>query len=199
MPAAPAALVFLLVLGGACQLLPKPKPEPTRFYTLALTVPPQTRVGAAPLVVGLGPIAFPSYLDQAQLVRRLDDERIAYAPADRWAGPLRNQFERALALRLMGALDTDDVPTFPWWPGRRIDASVQLTLLAFESDSSGMARLDALWKVKGGTREEVAESGQASIREPIAPGGAEAAVAALDRALEQLAQAIAADVRRVVR
>jgi uncharacterized protein len=198
-PALRAVLLALLVLAGGCRLLPEARPEPTRFYTLALVVPPPPHGRAAPLALGLGPIVFPSYLDQSQLVRRLDDERVAYAPADRWAGPLRQQFERALVLRLMAALDTDDVSTFPWWHGRHIDAAVRLTLLAFEPDSNGTARLDALWKVTSGARDDLLATGQTTIREPIDAGGAEAAVAALDRALEQLAQAIAADVRRAVR
>lgn len=194
-----AALVVLVVLGGACRLLSGPRAEATRFYTLALPAIPPTRIGAEPLALGLGPITFPGYLEQAQLVTRLDEERVVFAPADRWAGSLRAQFERALALRLMGALGTDDVTTFPWWPGRPIDVSVQLTVLAFEPDASGQARLDALWKVKDGKRDQVLETGQTSLREPIVAGGREAAVAALDRTLDELAQAIAADVRRVRR
>jgi uncharacterized protein len=192
-------LVLLLVLGGACRLIPQARSEPTRFYTLPMPVPARAHIGAEPFALGLGPITFPSYLDQAQFVTRIDEERVTFAPNDRWAGSLRNQFERALSLRLMGALDTDDVATFPWWPGRRLDASVQLSVLAFEPDASGQARLDALWKVKDGKRDEVLEAGQASIREPIDAGGPEAAVAALDRALDQLAQALAAEIRRVRR
>src|SRR4029450_9351123 len=99
-----------------------------------------------------GPITCPRYLDRAQFVTRIDEERVTFAPNDRWAGSLRNQFERALSLRLMGALDTDDVATFPWWPGRRLDASVQLSVLAFEPDASGQARLGGVWKVEGGRR-----------------------------------------------
>ncbi len=192
-----AALLALAVLAGACRLLPAASPEPTKFYTLALSVPrPPSRQGIA---LGLGPISFPGYLDQPQLVRRLGDERVAYASSDRWAGPLRAQFERALALLLMTALDTDEVVTFPWWRSHRIDASVQVTLLAFEPDATGAARVEALWKVKRGQLDDVLETGSASIHEPIDPGGATATVAALDRALEQLAEAIAADVRRAVR
>jgi uncharacterized lipoprotein YmbA len=191
-----AALVLLLALANGCRIIPEPRPEPTRFYTLASPVPPRVHFGVEPLALGLGPIAFPGYLDQSQLVTRLDDERIAFAPADRWAGSLRRQFERALSLRLMAALATDDVATFPWWPGRRIDLAVQLTVLAFETDASGQARLDALWKVRDGKHEQVLEAGQVRVREPIDAGGTQAAVAALDRALGQLADAIAADVRR---
>ena len=192
-----AILVLLLALGGACRLLSIPRAESTRFYTLALPALPRAGVGS--LALGLGPITFPGYLDQPQVVTRVDEERVVFAPNDRWAGSLRVQFERALTLRLMEALDTNDVAAFPWWPGRPIDVSVQLNVLAFEADASGQARLDALWKVKDGKRDQTLESGQTSLREPIDAGGYEAAVAALDRALDQLTQAIAADVRRVRR
>ncbi len=189
-------LVLLVALAGACRILPAPRPEATRFYTLAQPVPPHPRSGANALALGLGPITFPAYLDQSQLVMRLDDERVSYATADRWASPLRVQFERALALRLMAALDTEHVTTFPWWPGRRIDLTVELTVVAFEADTTGHARLDALWSVKDRKREQVLDAGQVTVREPVDSGGPEAGVAALDRALVQLAQAIAADVRR---
>jgi uncharacterized lipoprotein YmbA len=128
---------------------------------------------------------------------RLADERVAYAPSDRWAGSLRTQFERALALRLMSQLDTTDVATFPWWPGRRVDAAVQLNVLAFEPDASKQARLDAIWKVMDAKHQHVLGGGEASLREPIDGGGQPAAVAALDRLLGRLAEAIARDVRRV--
>jgi uncharacterized lipoprotein YmbA len=200
MPAGPACLVtlaVLLALPSACRLLPTARPEATRFYTLSTPIPEQG-LGDG-LAVGLGPIHFPGYLDQAQLVTRVDGERIAFAPSERWAGSLRAQFERALSLRLMTLLDTNDVASFPWWPGRRIDATVEVTVLAFETDASGQARLDALWKVKDGRGQRVLESGNTSLREPIEGGGTEQSVAALDRALASLAASIAADVQRAVR
>jgi hypothetical protein len=56
-----------------------------------------------------------------------------------------------------------------------------------------------LWKVKDGQREQVLDTGQTSVREPIGPGGTGATVEALGRALDQLADAIAGDVRRARR
>jgi len=194
-----AALLLLLAVAPACRILPDARPDATRFYTLELPVPSGSGGGAAPLALGLGPIIIPGYLDQPQLVTRVDDERIAFAPDDRWAGSLRAQFERALQLRLMTALGTDDITVFPWWPGHRIDLSVQLNVLAFEPDSTGTARLDALWKVRNGQSQEIVRAGRVSLREPIGSGGTPAAVEALSRALDQLADAIAGDVEHARR
>src|SRR5262249_6950587 len=137
----PRAIVLLVVaLTTGCRIIPEARPDRTRFYTLGLPAPSGSGSGRQ-LALGLGPITFPAYLEQPQLVTRVDEERVVFAPTDRWAGSLRGQFERALMLRLMSALGTDDVTVFPWWPGRRIDVTVQLSVLAFEADSSGTARL----------------------------------------------------------
>lgn len=193
------ALLLLLALAPACRIIPEAKPEGTRFYTLVLPVPSGSGGGDESLALGLGPIILPGYLDQAQLVTRVDDERIAFSPNDRWAGSLRTQFERALSLRLMSALGTDNISVFPWWHGHRIDLSVQLNVLAFEPDSTGTVRLDALWKVKSGQGQEIVRAGRVSLREPIGSGGTPAAVEALGRALDQLADAIAGDVQHAKR
>ena len=195
-----ATLLLLLALGAACRIIPQARPDATRFYTLGLPVPSESGGGAGQLALGLGPIVLPGYLDQPQLVTRVDEERIAFAPDDRWAGSFRAQFEHALQLRLMSELDTDDISVFPWWHAHRIDLSIQLNVLAFEPDSTGNARLDALWRVRDGQHQDnILRSGRVSLREPIGSGGAGAAVEALSRTLDQLADAIAGDVQRARR
>jgi len=189
--------VLALLLASACRLLPEPRPEPAAFYTLGLPVPEARGLGARSLVAGLGPIKLPGYLDQTSLVRRLDDERITLVANARWASPLPKQFERALALRLMDALGAEDVLLFPWWPGQRIDVAVEVTVLAFETDADGMARLDAFWTVTRGRSNAAVGQGQARVREPAGADDPAAGVAALDRALARLAGAIADDLRRV--
>jgi uncharacterized lipoprotein YmbA len=185
-----------LLVASACRILPAPRPEPVAFYTLGFPVPEARGLGARSLVVGLGPIKLPGYLDQTSLVRRLDNEQIALIPNARWASPLPKQFERALALRLMDALGARDVVLFPWWPGQRIDVAVELTVLGFETDAAGMARLDAFWTVTRGRSNSTVGQGQAQVREAVEGEGPAAGVAALDRALARLAAAMADDVRR---
>jgi len=195
-----AALLLLLALGAACRIIPEARPDATHFYTLGLPVPSESGGRAGPLALGLGPISLPAYLDQPQLVTRVDEERIAFSSGDRWAGSPRSQFERALQLRLMSALGTDDITVFPWWHAHRIDLSIQLNVLAFEPDSTGSARLDALWRVRDGQHQDsILRTGRVSLREPIGAGGTGAAVEALSRTLDQLADAIAGDVQRARR
>ena len=81
------------------------------------------------------------------------------------------QFERALSLRLMAALGTDDVALSRGGRAAASTLSVQLNVLAFEPDASRQARLDAFWKVKSGQQQRGRGAGRASLREPIGSGG----------------------------
>jgi uncharacterized lipoprotein YmbA len=195
LPRGTLPVVVALAAIAGCGLLASPRPDNTRFYTLATPAPEGGRDSSS-LAVGLGPNTWPGYLDRPQLVTRLDDERILLAASERWAEPLRTQFERGLSYHLMSVLGTDDVVVFPWWPARHIDVIVEVNVRAFEAASDGFAHLDALWTVKEAHRDKALQAGQRSIREPISPGGTEQAVAALGRALGQLGDAIADDVRR---
>jgi len=190
-------LVLALAPLAACGILGSPRPDPTHFFTLSTPAPESGRMSS--LTIGLGPNTWPGYLDRPQMVTRLDDERIVLSPTDRWAEPLRTQFERGLSYQLMGDVGTDEVVVFPWWPGRHIDAVVEVNVRAFEANADGSAHLDAVWTVKDSHRDHAILTGQSNIREPISPGGTEQAVAALGRALGQLGDAIAADVQRAVR
>ena len=81
-----AALLLASSLPG-CFL--RPRPDRTRYYTLASSnaeVPMQV---ASDLIVGLGPVSLPGYLGRPSLVTRLDVTRIEYAELARWAEPLR--------------------------------------------------------------------------------------------------------------
>jgi uncharacterized lipoprotein YmbA len=198
-PRLPRRLGLVLALAplAACGILATARPDPTHFFTLSTPAPESGRMNS--LAIGMGPNTFPGYLDRPQMVTRLDDERIVLSPTDRWAEPLRTQFERGLSYQLMGDVGTDEVVVFPWWPGRRIDAVVEVNVRAFEANADGSAHLDAVWTVKDSHRDHALRTGQSNIREPISPGGTEQAVAALGRALGQLGDAIADDVQRVVR
>lgn len=190
-------LILALAPLAACGLLGTPRPDPTRFFTLSTPAPESGRTSS--LTIGMGPNTWPGYLDRPQMVTRLDDERIVLSPTDRWAEPLRTQFERGLAYQMMGDLGTDEIVVFPWWPTRHIDAVVEVNVRAFEANADGSAHLDAVWTVKDSHRDHALQTGQCSIREPISPGGTEQAVAAMGRALSELGDAIAADVQRVER
>jgi hypothetical protein len=180
--ARPLLLVTALALG--CGL----RGDRSRFYTLSVaTAAPLAR---RPLRVGLGPVVVPAYLDAPTIATRVDPNRIEYARFDRWAVPLDAEVRRVLAEDL-GAAGTISVVPYPWYSSIALDVVVRVDLFAFESDASGTAHLDAAWSVAEPKTGTVRSSDRTTVTEPASARTTEAAVAALSRALSELARRIA--------
>jgi len=180
--ARPLLLVTSLALG--CGL----HGDGSHFYTLSVdTGAPLAR---HPLRVGLGPVVVPAYLDAPTIATRVDPNRIEYARFDRWAVPLAAEVRRALAEDL-GAAGTISVVSYPWYSSTALDAVVRVDLLAFESDTSGTAHLDAAWSIADPKNGTVRSSDRTTLTEPANARTPEATVAALSRALAELARRIA--------
>jgi uncharacterized lipoprotein YmbA len=97
---------------------------------------------------------------------------------------------RALAQDL-GAAGTILVVPYPWYPSTSVDVVVRVNLLAFESDASGTAHLDAAWALVEPKTGAVRSNDRTTLTEPASGRTTEAAVAALSRALAELARRIA--------
>ena len=99
---AAALLIALLALGclgrspGVRQFTLGPVPGPTVAGT------------SSELVVTLGPLSFPPYLQRPQLVTRGDASELVYDERNRWAGGFESNVRRALADDLSERLGT------PW-------------------------------------------------------------------------------------
>src|SRR5262245_47155811 len=97
--------ICLLVcfIAAGCSFLDA-KPDPSRYFALA-SLPrtgqrTQDAAGTNALVLGIGPIKFPGYLDRQQFVTRVSQNRFAVAENDRWAEPLEENFSRVLSQNL---------------------------------------------------------------------------------------------------
>jgi uncharacterized lipoprotein YmbA len=187
-----ALLTGLLVLAPACGLI-SPRPDPTRFYVLApLPAADAADAPAGMRVLGLGPITFPRYLERAELVTRVSSTEIRVATFDRWAEPLRTDFERTLAQNLTALTGVARVVPFPWFRGVPLDVVVEVDVVRFEPDLEGTAFLDARWRVRNPHSSTLVRSADASLREPANAKGTDAAVDAMSRALGALSREIAA-------
>jgi uncharacterized protein len=182
------AAVVLVASGTGCFL--RARQDPARYYTLVALA--ESAPAASRLRVGLGPITLPGYLDRPELATRVDPERVRYSAFDRWAEPLPRQLERILGEDLGRALGTVGIVAYPWYPSVPLDVAVRVNVLAFELDAGGVARLEAAWTLRDPGTARVFRQGRSSFAEPVAPGGADTAVAALSRALARLAAELAA-------
>jgi hypothetical protein len=188
-------MLVALAVGAAGCLSLKPQPDPARFYVLSAAVPePATRRPG--LVVGVGPVTLPDYLDRSQLVTRYGDHRLALAEASRWAEPLEPMVARVLRDDLVATLGAERGIDHPWARNLAPALVVEVDFEQFERDSVGTALLDARWRVRHGADVRV---GRARLSEPSASMTSEDAVAAMSRVLGRLAGEIAAAARDLAR
>ena len=188
-------MLLALAVGAAGCLSLKPQPDPARFYVLSAAVPePAARQPG--LVVGVGPVTLPDYLDRSQLVTRYGDHRLALAEASRWAEPLEPMVARVLRDDLVAALGAERGIDHPWARNLAPALVVEVDFERFERDSVGTALLDARWRVRHGADVRV---GRSRLSQPSASMTSEDAVAAMSRVLGRLAGEIAAAARDLAR
>ncbi len=190
--------VTALVTASGCSLL-RPEPERAKFYTLAAT-PPAAADQASPmpaLVLGVGPVSLPPYLDRDQIVRRVDATRVELLDYERWAEPLEASTQRVLAVNLSRALGTEQILLYPWPLNRPVDWAVAVIVTHFEPVASGGAQLVARWSVRAGSTERPAVTRDSVLTVPASAATVEASVAAMNAALGTLAEEIAAAVRQL--
>src|SRR5215470_7387875 len=91
--ATPGALVLAVaVLLGMAACIGGPSPA-TKHYVLSPVItalPDEATSPAAPLVIGVGPVSLPAYLDRPQMVIRPASDRIEINEFEQWCEPRRH-------------------------------------------------------------------------------------------------------------
>ncbi len=180
------ALCAALMLAG-CGSSPAP-----RQYTLAADALPAGAGAASPTVV-IGPVSLPEAVDRLQIVRRVDGTRSEPADGHRWAGALKAEVARRLAVSFARESGLARVVAAPQNSIARPDITVPVDVLRFDADGFSSVALDAAWSVRRDGREIA--SGRFSRSEPVAAARYDALVAAHGRLVDALAADIAAAIR----
>lgn len=171
--------------------------QPTNFYTLSpATEPNVVKRSADGLVIGLGPITLPQYLDRPEIVTREGANQMRLSEFSKWAEPLEPLLTRIMAEDLYALLDANDVIPVPQRGDIPLDRVIEVDISRFDADAAGQVMLDARWRVYQGDNETLLASGRSQVSEQAAPvPDFDAIVAAMSRALgrasEEIAKAIA--------
>jgi hypothetical protein len=192
------ARTTLTVLALCAALAGCASARPARFYTLApATVPPAPAATekapgkTAPL--GLGPVEMPAYLDRPEVVTRRGDHQVRMAEFDRWAEPLQGMLAGLLADRLGEVFQgRREVVELPARGGVAPYFGVAVSIDRFDADEAGRVTLNARWRVyQTGDGHTVFTGRQAITEQGAPPPDYPAIVAAMSRAVDDLAKAIA--------
>jgi uncharacterized lipoprotein YmbA len=195
--------VCLLVcfVPAGCSFL-EVKPDPSRYFALA-SLPrtgqrAQDAAGTNALVLGIGPIKFPGYLDRQQFVTRISQNRFAVAENDRWAEPLEENFSRVLSQNLSILLQTERIVAYPWERSQQPTYQVQVEVLRFEPNAEQIVELWARWSIMDGAKKTISVR-ESYLTHPARDKSTEASVAAMSDVLANFSQEIAAAIRGLIR
>ncbi len=126
-----------------------PNTRQVKFYQLQATQQ-AGQVGtvtqaANPIIIGLGPVDIPAYLDRPQIVTVGEGAELTMAEYHRWAEPLKETITRVLAENLTTLMPGYYVLAFPW--NRAVNPSFQLEVKInrFQVNESGDCELKANW------------------------------------------------------
>jgi len=151
------------------------------------------------IIVGIGPIEFPAYLDRPQFIIRQSPNRFKLAEFDNWAEPLQNTFERVFVENLNKLLNEEPVAVVRWRSGIRVDYQIRMGVIRLESDESGKVSLDAGWMILGDDGRKMLLAKVSSYRDSSKSRDYEEIVAAQSRAVGALTEEIAGAIKSLSR
>ena len=182
-----AGFICALLLAGCART------APVSYYQLSALDAARnaSATEAGKMVIGIGPVRLPEYLDRPQIVTRQSANRLQLADNHRWAEPLGENIPRVLGENLSAQLGTDRILLYPWPSSRTTDYQLLVEVLHFENESDGAARLVALWSVKGRDGGIVLSERRSSHLAPAISRDQDGQVGALNAALGSLCREIA--------
>lgn len=139
--------VALLAFLPACALLGAPATPITEFYVLSATAEPEEPAGGR-LILGLGPVTMPSYLERPEMVTRIAENQVVFDELNRWAEPLRSNFIHVLATDLDVLIGVRQLFLYPWYDTAPVDYAVAIAVLRFERQWGNTAVLSARWLIR---------------------------------------------------
>ncbi len=126
-----------------------PNNRQVKFYLLQPVSRPDAHGGlvetAKPLLVGVGPVEIPAYLDRPQIVTGNAGAELQMAEYHRWAEPLKDSITRVLAENLALSMPDSHIVSFPWNRAIALDFQVEVKVSRFHVDAAGHCELKADW------------------------------------------------------
>ncbi|MBC8209090.1 MAG: membrane integrity-associated transporter subunit PqiC [Desulfobulbaceae bacterium] len=171
--------------------------QPVRYYQLAAqevnpTILPGSKVTQTDqIVLGIGPVQIPDYLDRPQLVTRLTPNQLHLADSHRWAEPLSKNIPRVLGENLSVLLGTDRILLHPWPSSSLTDYQLLVEVIRFENERNESARLIVRWSIKDADDTILLPEKRSSHRIVTVAQNQEELVVALNKALGSFCREVA--------
>ncbi len=143
-------LVIAMLLAGACASTS----TPMRFYLLSPVADVPTADNTlGDVLVLVGPLQLPGYLDRPQLVLRQADGQLSLREFDRWAEPLDGHLTSTVTANLVRLTGSPRVIAFPLPARASADLRILGRVIRFEGDGNGLVTLEIQWSISNARGE----------------------------------------------
>ena len=177
---------------------------PSRMYTLNSLAAPKAADTAAVItkdfiVVGIGPLEIPDYLDRPQIVTRTSRNELKLAEFDLWGSPLASDISRSLAENLSSLLQGNGIAVLPWRVHIKSRYRMPVGIERFDVTPDSAVILKARWGVieKDSTIPQIVR--ESVITRPLKGSQYSEIVAVMSEALNDLSKEMAAGIKSVIR
>ena len=166
--------------------------KPVEFYRLSadvgLTQNAKSAVNSKEVIVGLGPIRIPEYLNRPQIMVAISDNQYSISEEHRWAENLDQNILLALYKVLPAQLNTDHVFRYPWSQRQDINYQVSIDILDLTINPQGQSQFIAQWSIKVKEKANIDKRFECSL--PASTTDYALMVKVQSQCLTQLGQAI---------
>jgi uncharacterized lipoprotein YmbA len=178
--------LILAILATGCINLGKGTDQVTRLYTLTAMASASDHImlsGQAAHSIGVGPLAFPDYLDRPQLVTRVGESEVVAAPFAKWAEPLKQNVIRILVDNLATIYHTGAVYRYPWRAGYAPQFQLQMAIDRFDAVRNSEAYLTVSWEWLDRDGKPLMPRERTFLHQPVEGDGDNAVVTAMSSLL----------------
>ena len=189
-----ASLVLFLI--SACGSSP-----PARYFALNPIDAEYRQDPDDAVILGLGPLRIPDYLNRSQIVTRALEAEMQVNEFSRWTEPLSIALPRIISTDVDNLLDQVVVIMFPYDAQVRPYVSYRLVgdINRFEADQTGLALLEVQWGIVDADGKMVVPVRRNRYQAQAAPGDdLNNVIGAMNDALSQFSRDIASKLETVL-
>ena len=168
--------------------------QPDHFYALN-TVPDGARVAGAPTIHVRLQVTIPSLMDRNEMVLYTSRNGIVILDHERWAAPLADQVSQTLARDIEGRRSDIFVGDRGFDRSAAPPVTLKVDIVRMSAERGGRASIEAHWRIVD-TGAGVDELGSGSFAAAMTGDGYADVAQAYSQALSDLAERLAAEVRR---
>jgi len=125
---------FALIVSGCISIPNSPTP---RFYALSAVSEDQVSQKIdipSNVIIGVGPVKIPEYLDRPQIVTKTKEKMLQFAQFDRWGEPLDLGLARLIREDLAVMLPKAKLTLYPWNPSIAVKYQVTIEVIQLDNE-----------------------------------------------------------------